>query len=289
MAPAGEAETRTQLQNARWWSERPMTYEGFEGDLAIPVEPGSAEWFAEIDRRLFRSAFALDEPAGRPFGRILAPGTVAGADVLEIGCGMGTHTQLLAEAGARLTAVDLTAPAVEMTRRRCALHGLAADVRQADAESLPFEDASFDLVWAWGVLHHSRSFERCLAEATRVLRPGGRLFLMVYHRRSLIYHVHNVLIRGILMGGRLRRSFAEIYSAHMDGAYARMFTRQEMSGLLSRDYARARIGVTGQKEELLPIPASGLKQRLLDRLPDAVAARLLSRWGFFLVVEAVRR
>ena len=75
----------------------------------------------------------------------------------------------------------------------------------------------------------------------------------------------------------------------MDGAYARMFTRAEMASLLAPGYASARIRVTGQKEELLPIPASALKRRIVERLPDRIAARLLGRWGFFLVVDAVRR
>jgi hypothetical protein len=113
--------------------------------------------------------------------------------------------------------------------------------------------------------------------------------MMVYHRSSFIYYVHNVLIRGILFGQRLRRSFADIYNAHMDGAYARMFTKSEMADLLARDYAPARISITGEKAELLPIPASRLKQHIEARLSDAFAARALSKWGFFLVVQAVRR
>lgn len=284
-------DANAQIENAAWWSERPMTYEAW-GDRPIVHPPGTAEWFAEIDRRFFKAAFFAHDPSGHSraaFARYLPPGSVAGADVLEIGCGMGSHTQLLAEAGARLTSVDITPRAVEMTQRRCALKGLSVDVLQADAESLPFAADSFDLVWTWGVLHHSSSFDRCLAEASRVLRPGGRLFMMVYHRSSLIYYVHNVLIRGILCGQRLRRSFADINNAHVDGAYARMFTTSEMARLLARDYAPVRISVTGQKAELLPIPASRLKQRIEDRLSDAFAARVLSRWGFFLVVKAVRR
>ena len=268
-----------------------MTYEGYRGDRPIAHPPGSTEWFDEIDRRFFHAAFSVHGPAGlrTPFGRYLPPGSVAGKDVLEIGCGMGVHTQLLANAGARVTAIDLTPEAVELTLRRCALRGLPADVRRGDAEHLEFANASFDLVWTWGVLHHSSSFERCLAEASRVLRPGGRLFMMVYHRASFIYYLHNVLVRGLLLGQRLRKPFYDIYSDNMDGAYARMFSRREMADLLESDYASADITVTGQKAELLPIPASSLKRRIEVGVPDRLAARLLSQWGFFLVVEAVRR
>ena len=99
---------------------------------------------------------------------------------------MGTHAALLARAGARLTAIDLTETAVEMTRRRFKIFGLAGEIGRADAENLPFRNATFDLVWSWGVIHHSSSMERCILEITRVLRDRGRLFLMVYYRPSLV-------------------------------------------------------------------------------------------------------
>ena len=267
-----------------------MTYEGYRKDRAIDHPVGSSEWFAEIDARFFRAAFATHGPRAlrTPFGRYLPPGSVADRDVLEIGCGMGTHTELLATGGARVSAIDLTPRAVELTRRRCALRGLSADVREGDAEQLPFEDESFDLVWSWGVLHHSSSFERCLAEATRVLRPGGRLSIMVYHRASLIYYIHNVLVRGILFGQRRHKSFYDIYSENMDGAYARMFSRRELADMLAADYEPASITVTGQKAELLPIPPSALKRVLEHRIPDGLAARVLNRWGFLLVAQAIR-
>jgi SAM-dependent methyltransferase len=283
----GRPRNPSQAANAAWWREHPMTYEGYRADQPVPHPAGSAEWFDAIDERFHRAAFTAHD--GGPFGRYLPAGSVDGVDVLEIGCGMGTHSELLARAGARLTAVDITPEAVAMTRRRLQLRQLPGDVREADAERLPFDDASFDLVWTWGVLHHSSSFERCLAEVDRVLRPGGRLFMMVYHRTSAIYYLHNVLIRGLVLGQRRHRSFADIYDANMDGAYARMFTRKEMAALLAPGYARARIEISGQKAELLPVPASPLKQAVEERVPDAVARQLLRRWGFFLVVDAIRR
>src|SRR5205085_6810649 len=129
---------------------------------------------------------------------------LASKDVLEIGCGTGVHARLLAEAGAKLTAIDLTPTAVELTRRRLELSGLQADVREADAEQLPFDDASFDFIWSWGVIHHSAHTERVVEELARVLRPGGRLELMIYHRSSVTYWIQYQLIRGVF-GGRLLR------------------------------------------------------------------------------------
>ena len=86
-----------------------------------------------------------------------------------------------------MVAVDITDRAVEITRARLALNGLDAEVKQADAEALPFEDESFDVVVSFGVLHHTPDTEKAIEEAHRVLKPGGRLLLMLYHRDSFAY------------------------------------------------------------------------------------------------------
>ena|SRR5215204_213836 len=104
-----------QEANNSWWQQNPMTYD-WQGTLA--PEPGSREWFEEIDRRFLESAYYAKGTDGSPFGRFLRAGTLAGRDVLEVGCGMGTHASILAKAGARLTTIDLTERAVETTRRR---------------------------------------------------------------------------------------------------------------------------------------------------------------------------
>jgi SAM-dependent methyltransferase len=92
------------------------------------------------------------------------------ASVLEVGCGEGELAERLArELGVRLIAVDQSERMVELTRAR------GIDARVADAESLPFEDGSFDVVVAAWMLYHVADLDRGLAELTRVLRPGGRL------------------------------------------------------------------------------------------------------------------
>lgn len=272
-----------QAQNHAWWTRNPMTYD-WRGTSTLA--PGTREWFEDIDRRFFDAAYYARGADGAPFGRYLNTAEIQRKDVLEVGCGMGTHAALLARAGAALTAIDLTEPAVEMTRRRLETFNLEGRVLQADAEALPFPEHSFDLVWSWGVIHHSGSFERCLAEITRVLRPGGRLLLMVYHRRSLLYYVHNGLIRGILMGQLRRRTLEEIYSRNMDGAWARLFSRGELQRHLTPCYKDVNVKVVGQKAELFPVPASPVKRRLEAATPDGLASAILGRLGFLLVATA---
>lgn len=122
-----------------------------------------------------------------------------GQPTLEVGCGMGYNAQCLAQHGAHLTVVDLAPHAVHLTRERFALRGLPAHFLIADAEHLPFKTGAFTRLYSSGVIHHSPSTVAAAAELTRVLAPGGRAAVMVYHRDSIYYWWNIRLILGTLM------------------------------------------------------------------------------------------
>lgn len=276
----------SQHNNMSWWEANPMTYD-WEGTLQL--SPGSPEWFKEIDRRFLSASYFADGPDGQPFGRFMKPEFLKDKDVLEVGCGMGTHAEMLARTGARLTAIDLTERAIDVTKRRFEVFGLKGTIQRADAENLPFSDGSFDQVWSWGVIHHSHRFESCLSEIGRVLRPGGRLMLMVYYRPSIVYYLNNGLIRGLLMGQLLRKSLQQIYVDSGDGFYARVFTKGELRGLLDANFKGIELNVIGLKAELFPIPRTKFKEALEGATPDVVAAAVLGRFGSMIVAEAIRK
>jgi ubiquinone/menaquinone biosynthesis C-methylase UbiE len=108
----------------------------------------------------------------------------AGQRVLEIGCGLGTDGAQFARAGAHYTGIDLTFPAVQVAGQRFTLSGEPRRFAQADAEHLPFPDASFDQVYSYGVIHHTPDIRAAVAELHRVLVPGGRATVAIYRRDS---------------------------------------------------------------------------------------------------------
>jgi SAM-dependent methyltransferase len=122
----------------------------------------------------------------------------AGRDVLEAGCGIGTDAVQFARAGARYTGIDFSPTALELARLRPELAD--ATLVQASVVPLPFPDASFDLVYSNGVIHHIPETGRAIAEFHRVLRPGGTAIVMVYHRASLNFYVSIMVIRRLLAG-----------------------------------------------------------------------------------------
>jgi len=274
-----------QQANREWWESHPMTY---DWERTLDITHGSREWFDEIDRRFLSSAYYAEGSDGTPFGRFLRPEYVAGKQVLEVGCGMGTHAEMLTRAGAQLTAVDQTSLAVETTRRRLAVRGLPCNVVRQDAEHLTFDDRTFDFAWTWGVIHHSTSTERCVSEIARVVKPGGRLMMMVYYRPCLVYYLHCGLIRGVLMGQLARHTLHEIYVNSTDGFFARVFNKQELGQLIAPYFHSPKITVVGLKGELYPIPRNRFKVALERATPDAVAATILGKLGSMVVIEAVR-
>jgi SAM-dependent methyltransferase len=185
-------------------------------------EPGSPAFYADVERAKLRlepheAAFA-DFPAWR------------GRGVLEIGCGVGVDTARFARAGANVTAIDLTDAAVSLARGLLELEHLDGTAIVADAEHLPFADESFDLVYSWGVLHHTPDTGRALEEVRRVLRPGGEARVMLYARRSLFAGA--VWARQV---GRERRlmSAQDAIARGLESPGTQAFTRAEAARLFS--------------------------------------------------------
>jgi SAM-dependent methyltransferase len=101
-----------------------------------------------------------------------------GDRVLDVGCGAGHTAFAFAARGAHVVALDLTEQMLEQTRTGARERGLAnLEVRVGDAEALPFDAGVFDVVTSRLAAHHFPCAERFVAEAHRVLRPGGRLLL----------------------------------------------------------------------------------------------------------------
>jgi 2-polyprenyl-3-methyl-5-hydroxy-6-metoxy-1,4-benzoquinol methylase len=262
-----------------------MTYD-WRGE--IPYEPGSPEHLTEVERRFLAEAWFAQRPGEPPFSSLMPFAELRGKDVLEIGCGTGVHTRLLAAAGANVSAIDLTPTAVELTRRRLELAELSADVREADAESLPYGDASFDFVWSWGVIHHSSDTDRVIAEIARVVRPGGRLAFMVYHRTSVTFWLNYVLYRGVLRGGLLHENADELANRWSDGVIARHYTRRTLIESLSPWFEDIETQVMGQIGEALPLP-SRLRKQIASFVPKRLQEALVRRLGWFLFATAQRK
>lgn len=287
--PADEGQSaRWQAGNRQWWESHPMRYDWREG--IAPAE-GSAEYFAEMDRRLFATAREFMPWKEVPFDPLIDFRALAKQDVLEIGVGCGAHAALLAAHARSFVGIDLTDYAVNTTAARLQALNLPGRVLRMDAEHMDFPDQSFNFIWSWGVIHHSANTRRVLAEMRRVLRPGGRACVMVYHRSFWHYYVVTGLIRGVLMGKLVRtRSLHRLAQDYIDGALARFYTPSEWKAVAGEFFTVDRIRVYGAKLELIPLPAGQLRNRIAGHIPDRLSAFITNdlRQGHFLVADLTR-
>lgn len=113
-----------------------------------------------------------------------------GKKVLDVGCGNGYVLERFAREGAETYGIDITPMSIKLCKQRFEFSGIEnASFVVANAEELPFPDNYFDCVTSMGVLHHVPDTEKAVSEIYRVLKPGGRLIVMFYHRNSALYRI----------------------------------------------------------------------------------------------------
>lgn len=121
-------------------------------------------------------------------------GGFRGQRLIEVGCGIGTDLTRFARGGARVTGIDLSDTAIDLARKNLALHDVSAEeLRVANGEALPYPDASFDVVYAHGVIQYTADPARLVRECHRVLTPGGAGIFMVYNRISWLHALSKVM------------------------------------------------------------------------------------------------
>lgn len=278
-----------QEHNRNWWQSHPMRY---DWNTPLAVEEFSPEFYERIDRQFFSDAQEYLPARTLPFDRLIPFDGLPEWDVLEIGVGSGSHAGLLARHARSFTGIDLTEYAVRSTSNRLRLAGLNARVEQMDAEQMAFPDASFDFIWSWGVIHHSSDTSRILREMHRVLRPGGRATVMIYHRNFWNYYICSGLLHGLIRGLWFRtHSIHKVMQLVTDGGLARFYTLDEWTKLTSECFRIDKMEVMGPKSHMVALPAGRFKDAV-QRLIPAPVARLFAnrlRMGYFLVAQMTRR
>ena len=262
----------------RYWDARPCNIRH------SPKPVGSREYFDEVETRKY-----FVEPHILGFADFER---WRGKRVLEIGCGIGTDSVNFARAGAELTAVELSGESLRIAAKRAEVMGVAGSIRfvQANAEeltsALPAEQ--YDLVYSFGVIHHTPRPDRALAEIRALSVPGGTLKLMVYHRRSW------KALSIVAMQGRGRfwkadELIAEHSEAQTGCPVTFSYTRREARELVERSGFRVR---EVQVDHIFPyrvrdyVQYRYVKEPYFRWLPEPAFRELERRFGWHLLVTA---
>ena len=282
-----------------FWQEHPC------GTKFADAPPGSRLFYELVEQHRYQKEWHI--PAAAEFA------STNGLRVLEIGCGLGTDGAQFAKAGADYTGIDLTEAAIELARKRFELSGLPGTFQTGDAEKLGFPDNNFDLVYSHGVLHHTPDIQSAIKEIHRVLRPGGRAKVMLYHRNSYNYRINISLLRRA--GVHLLRWNAGVKLVHLltaepedslrdharqlkaDSSYlnSQQFLSQNTDGAgnplarvysgdeareLFKDFAHVEVKMFFLNKKWIPI--------LGPLLPRGVESALARHWGWHLWVYATK-
>jgi len=195
-----------------FWERNPC---GVKDAASFPE--GSLGFFEAIDRHRYQGIDFMQ--------RVVKSDCWSGRKILEVGCGLGEHLLQFAKAGATVHGVDLTERGIKLTNQRFSLCGHKGLLCVGDAENLPFGDDYFDFAYAWGILHHTQDPRKAVREMIRVLKPGGHVLSMFYHRCSLVA-LQMWLYYGI-GHGKPWRSPSELIAARLESPGTKVFSRNE--------------------------------------------------------------
>lgn len=244
-----------------YWEKEPC---GTGRKVTADLPRATREYFERVEEYRYRV---------EPFIHSVAQFTrYHGMSMLEVGVGAGTDHLQWARAGLECHGVDLTEAAVEMTRERLALYGLTSELQRVDAEVLPFADESFDLVYSWGVIHHSEHPERIVEEIRRVLKPGGTFIGMIYGRYSL--KVLKTWIWFALLRGKPWMSFSKVLAQHVESPGTKAYTVRECKTMFTN------FREVAAKSVLTIYDTREIPRWLARFLPDD--------WGWFITLHATK-
>ncbi len=146
-------------------------------DLAIAKHPvGTLGFFEDL------SEYRFDKLRYLP--QVVDFSAYDGKKILEVGCGAGIDLIRFARSGADVIGVDLAETSIDLAQKYFELAGVDGEFRRMDGEDLEFDDNTFDVVYAHGVIQYTANAQKLVNELYRVLKPGGEAIMMVYNRIS---------------------------------------------------------------------------------------------------------
>lgn len=247
-------------------------------------EPGSRAFFDEHRRVCIKDCFG-----GRMDERIFPADK--SAKVLDLGCGIGFWLVEYGERGfADLHGADLVPNSIALAGQRLQHYGLTANLQVENAEQLTYADGTFDHVNCQGVVHHTPSPPKAVAEIARVLKPGGTASISVYYKNIVLrnWRLFSGLSRrlgrsGAKLDGRGRE---DIYTKDDIGEIVRLYdgkdnpiglayTRNEFREMLEPHFVVEQFHYHFFPARSLPFRIPALLHRVLDaRLPFMIYSRL---------------
>jgi ubiquinone/menaquinone biosynthesis C-methylase UbiE len=211
--------TELKKEVSNYWNKSSCGTEYAESDKY------TKSYYEEIERHRYAVEPEIIEFANFPSGK--------GKKLLEIGVGAGSDFSNWIKNGADANGIDLTEEAIGHVKKRLELFHLEAESLQVDdAENLSFDENTFDIIYSWGVIHHSPNTEKALDEIIRVLKPGGEAKIMIYNRKSLLAYFF--WFKHAFLKFKWNMTVADVLWEHMESEGTKGYTVTEIQEMLSK-------------------------------------------------------
>jgi 2-polyprenyl-3-methyl-5-hydroxy-6-metoxy-1,4-benzoquinol methylase len=256
--------------NEEWWDKNPMTYENW--DLSENIRSS-----IDIDKtKKINSSYMDSNPYLKNVFESLKKRNQDNV-VLDIGCGWGTSTVMLSTMFKKIYSIDISAKSILATKENIRVNGFPERVNLSkyDAEKLNFVNF-FDLVFSWGVIHHSHDPKKILENIHKGLKENGECLIMIYNKNSLRYYLkgfYYLIFKFKLFSGHHLDSVQKFFT---DGFYHKHYTKSELRKTLQEiGFKNISFDLTHMEPSYLPFIK---KNYLIDKF-------LKKNFGWLLVAK----
>ena len=258
----------------KYWNDRPCNIRHSNKEI------GTKEYFEDVEKRRY-----MVEPHIIEFADF---SNCRGKKVLEIGCGIGTDSVSFLKNGANLTGVDLSDESIKLAKKRIKVYGFEADIRYANAEKLSdyLQPTKFDMIYSFGVLHHTPNPINSFKEVTKYMDSNSEFRMMVYHKGA--FKVFQILEQYDFEYGKADELIAKHSEAQTGCPVTYSYTPKEITGILDE------VGLEVTKIEIAHIfpykideykRYEYVKESIWD-MPESTFKEFQSKYGWHLLVTS---
>lgn len=247
------------------------------------IESGTLEFYRAI--RNFRY-----NNYGPWFDSVMLFDNYKNLSVLEVGVGLGSDHYRFARNANKMTALDLSKNHLEHTIKHLELEGFSTQANLGDAENMPFNENTFDVVYSFGVLHHTPNTEKSISEVLRVLKPGGTAIIGLYHRDSFFFWFMTVFWNGFLKAGLIRKGWRRLlseieYRENKESAIplVKVYSRSDVMKLF-KNFSNVKLQVCHVEADHF-----GKFSKIVEKLNRTKIERFFGFYGWYIIATAEKR
>lgn len=255
---------KDKLEAQKQWNATPCG----TGDYLSGLTYGSLEYFEAIRRSRY-------EITDTWMKKTIDFGMANGKKLLEIGHGIGTDLLTFCEGGAEVYGIDITEEHHKLATMNFKVHNRNCVLKLCDSANIDFPSNYFDYVYSHGVLHHTPDTVRCISEAYRVLKPGGRMVLSLYYKYSAFHIFSMLLFQGLIRGNLRKLGYRGLMSTLEHGAdgvdikpLVKTYSKKQLKYILA-DFSKVEFKIAHFKRDHIPVVGS-LLPAFLERVLEPV-------------------